>query len=57
MFDADIATVSSQGQVAIPAGIRKALNIETGDKVIFIVADTGAALRKIVPEDFLHIFK
>lgn len=32
----DLARVSSNGQVVIPAEIRKKLKLESGDKVLFI---------------------
>ena len=35
----DLAKVTSKGQVTIPAGIRKKLNLKEGDKVIFIEKD------------------
>ena len=33
----EIAKVSSKGQINIPVAIRKVLNLNEGDKVIFIV--------------------
>lgn len=35
------ATVTSKGQITIPAEVRKALGIETGDRVEFIEVDKG----------------
>jgi antitoxin PrlF len=35
------ATVSSKGQVVIPAEVRKHLGIERGDKVVFVLAEGG----------------
>ena len=35
----EIAKVMSKGQVTIPIGIRKKLNIKEGDKVVFIERD------------------
>lgn len=36
-----ISTVSSKGQVTIPAEIRKHLNIKEGDKLSFVIEDEG----------------
>ena len=35
------ATVTSKGQITIPAKIRAILNLHTGDKVNFIVDESG----------------
>lgn len=40
------ATISSGGQVTIPAPVRKALGIETGDRVVFRLID-GRALIEV----------
>ena len=32
----DLATLTSKGQITIPAAIRKKLRLKTGDKVFFI---------------------
>jgi AbrB family looped-hinge helix DNA binding protein len=36
-----MATVSSKGQVVIPAEVRKHLGIEQGDKVLFVLSEGG----------------
>jgi AbrB family looped-hinge helix DNA binding protein len=36
-----VATVSSKGQVVIPAEVRKHLGIEQGDKILFVLGDDG----------------
>jgi len=36
-----IATVSSKGQITIPADIRKQLALQAGDKVNFLLDETG----------------
>ena len=53
MFTADIATVSARGQVAIPADVRKALDIKEGDKVLFITQDGAVTVKKVGLETFL----
>ena len=36
-----VSTVTSKGQVTIPAEIRKHLNIKEGDKLSFVIEDEG----------------
>jgi antitoxin PrlF len=40
--------VSSKGQVTVPADVRKALNIEQGDDLLFEVASDQAARLRVV---------
>jgi AbrB family looped-hinge helix DNA binding protein len=35
------ATVTSKGQITIPASVRQALNVEAGDRVEFVEVDSG----------------
>jgi AbrB family looped-hinge helix DNA binding protein len=35
------ATLTSKGQITIPAGVRRALNVQTGDRVEFVQIDSG----------------
>ena len=42
------ATITSKGQITIPQEIRKALGLETGDRVSFRVTKSGAV--EIQPE-------
>lgn len=37
-----VSTVTSKGQVTIPVEVRKHLGIAMGDKVSFVIPDTGA---------------
>jgi len=37
----EVARITSKGQITIPIGIRKKLNVKDGDKVIFIERDSG----------------
>jgi AbrB family looped-hinge helix DNA binding protein len=41
------ATVTSKGQVTIPKEVREKLNLQTGDKLEFLVQEDGTA--KVVP--------
>lgn len=38
------ATITSKGQITIPAGVRQALNVDTGDRVEFIELEPGQYL-------------
>ena len=35
------ATISSKGQITIPADVRKALHVESGDRVEFVEVEPG----------------
>jgi antitoxin PrlF len=37
-----VSTITSKGQVTLPAAVRKHLGLGTGDKVSFVIPDTGA---------------
>lgn len=41
------ATVTSKGQITIPHDIRKALGLETGDQVIFLVEEGQAFMQPV----------
>ena len=43
-----IVTVSSKGQVVIPAEVRKHLGVEQGDKVLFVLGEDGKVELKSV---------
>ena len=36
-----VSTVTSKGQVTIPAEVRRRLGVERGDKLLFVIADSG----------------
>lgn len=40
----DVAKVTSNGQITIPADIRRRLNIKDGDKVLFLESDEGVLM-------------
>ena len=35
------ATISSKGQITIPANVRQALHVDAGDRVEFVEVETG----------------
>ena len=40
------ATLTSKGQVTIPADVRKAMRLETGERVVFTVLDDGTTIMR-----------
>lgn len=40
------ATVTSKGQITIPADIRKALGLDAGERVVFTQLDDGAMVMR-----------
>ena len=43
----DVLTVSSKGQIALPAKIRKALSINTGDRLAVFTSDDVIMLKAV----------
>lgn len=41
------STVSSQGQIFLPRALRKHYQIESGDKIVFVLRDDAILLRKV----------
>ncbi|MDQ6694706.1 MAG: type II toxin-antitoxin system PrlF family antitoxin [Chloroflexota bacterium] len=37
-----ISTISSKGQVTVPAEVRKRLGVKQGDKLSFVIEDSGS---------------
>jgi antitoxin PrlF len=37
-----VSTVTSKGQITIPAEIRKRLQLDKGDKLLFVITDAGS---------------
>jgi AbrB family looped-hinge helix DNA binding protein len=50
------STVTTKGQITIPKSIREALNLQTGDRVVFQLRDDGVV--EIQPEtvDLMSLF-
>jgi antitoxin PrlF len=42
-----ISTISSKGQVTIPAEVRKYLGIKTNDKISFVIDDEGVVRLRV----------
>ena len=45
----NIGKISSRGQIAIPAEVRRALNLEEGEKILFMLEGDTLTIRKIKP--------
>jgi len=52
-----ISRMTSKGQVTIPADVRKALNIEQGDDLLFEVGSDKAARLRVVKRQRLSDLK
>ena len=50
----DVATVTSKGQVTLPASIRKRLGLRKGSKLIFLEEEQG--IRLVAGEDLENLF-
>lgn len=51
-----VATVSSKGQVTIPREVRKALRIDTGDRVSFLIRDDGVVELRPETVDLMDLY-
>jgi AbrB family looped-hinge helix DNA binding protein len=50
----ELATVTSKGQITIPAGIRRKLGLQTGSKVLFFDSGEEVVMKKNSPETALE---
>lgn len=46
-----MAVVTSKGQITLPKSVRKALGVEAGTEVDFIIKPEGVLLRRRIPEE------
>lgn len=53
----EIGKVSSRGQIAVPAEIRRKMNLKEGEKVVFVFGDGTLIIKKVVAETFAEITK
>jgi AbrB family looped-hinge helix DNA binding protein len=49
------ATVTSKGQITIPADIRKALGLATGERVVFTRLDDGTTIMRSKTRSILEL--
>lgn len=47
-----ITTLTSKGQIAIPASLREEFGLKAGDKLVFSAAANGLLLKKATPLDY-----
>lgn len=57
MVEASTTTVSSKGQVVIPAKVRRAARLRKGEKVLVMAIDDTVILKKIVDRSFEDAMK
>jgi len=50
------ATLTSKGQVTIPKEVRNALDLDTGDRVAFVMRDDGVVELRPETTDLLELF-
>ena len=49
------ATLTSKGQITIPANIRKALRLSTGERVVFTQLDDGTVIMRAKTRSVLDL--
>lgn len=49
-----LSTLTSKGQATIPAEIRRALDLQPGDKITFEIREHKAVISKAEPFDYLY---
>ncbi len=42
-----VSTITSKGQITLPAKVRRHLGLHTGDKVSFVIEDSGKVMLKV----------
>lgn len=53
----EIGKVSSRGQIAIPAEMRRKMKLKEGQKVLFVLGDDTLLMKKVIPGTFAEITK
>ncbi|MBU0930344.1 MAG: AbrB/MazE/SpoVT family DNA-binding domain-containing protein [Nanoarchaeota archaeon] len=51
----EMGTVSSRGQIAVPADIRKEMGLKEGNKVLFILTNDSLLIKKVTTQSFEEI--
>lgn len=52
-----LGTISSRGQIAIPSEIRKEMDLEEGEKILFLLEKDTLIIRKVTTKTFAEITK
>ena len=53
----EMGTMSSRGQIAIPADIREDMGLKEGSKVLFFLSDDTLLVKKVTTASFAEITK
>ncbi len=53
----ELGSVSSRGQIAIPAEMRKELGLEEGTRVLFVVENDTILMKKVTTKTFAELVK
>ena len=53
----EMGKISSRGQIAIPTSIRDEMNLQEGNKVLFVLEDDALLLKKVTSKTFAEITK
>jgi AbrB family looped-hinge helix DNA binding protein len=51
----EMGKISSRGQIAIPSGIRQELDLNEGNKVLFVLEDDTLIMKKVTSKSFREI--
>jgi len=51
-----LATLTNKGQITIPKAVRDALGLQTGDKLEFVITESGQALFRPVTKKVDDVF-
>ncbi|MBU0963356.1 MAG: AbrB/MazE/SpoVT family DNA-binding domain-containing protein [Nanoarchaeota archaeon] len=51
----EMGTVSSRGQIAVPADIRKEMDLKEGNKVLFVLTNDSLLIKKVTTQSFEEI--
>lgn len=57
MSELRIGSITTKGQITIPKEIRTSLDLEEGDRVIFVIEDGQATMRKASRERLSEILR
>src|SRR3989338_2463403 len=51
----EMGTISSRGQIAIPADIRREMKLKEGEKVLFLLEEDTLLIKRVMPQSFAEI--
>ena len=53
----ELGKISARGQIAIPAEIRREMDLKEGQKVLFVLEDGTLTIKKVSSQSFAQITK